>query len=115
MLPMIDMLVKGREVRALVDTGCTMTVVSTKVCGQYSGMSSLVAFDGSVVQCKGEAKVPMVVNGVSMVMVVHGCGRNFFVRGGCGARAGCDSPTRGCDDWSCRCYIWRPNLWGCCG
>ncbi|KAF2344530.1 Aspartic peptidase domain [Trinorchestia longiramus] len=48
---------------ALVDTGCTMTVVHSKYIAQYDGDASISAFDGRKVKCKVAKRVKIVVQG----------------------------------------------------
>ena len=62
-LPVIDAEVEGCTVRALVDTGCATTVVSSHVVGNCEGVNYMVAFDGSQVRCQGRRTVQIVVRG----------------------------------------------------
>lgn len=57
-------MVKGVEVRALVDTGCLNTVVSSKIVGNCPGENYMIAFDGSRVKCQGSQQLIINVNGV---------------------------------------------------
>ena len=63
-LPVVDVWVGGRAVRALVDTGCSTTVVTPDLVNGCSGSSSMVAFDGREVPCRGMSLAQFVVRGV---------------------------------------------------
>ena len=74
-LPVIEVLVGGRAVRALVDTGCTTTLVRSSLVGDRVGESWMSAFDGRKVRCGGERPVNLEVGGtpveVSAVAIEH--------------------------------------------
>ena len=65
----------GREVRALVDTGCTTTMVRSSLVGERVGESWMSAFDGRKVRCGGERPMNLEVRGtpveVSAVAIEH--------------------------------------------
>ena len=65
-VPVINVVVNGRDARALVDTGCTTTMVHERFAGGVSGEAMVSAFDGRKVRCKGASKVEMVVAGDKM-------------------------------------------------
>ena len=65
-LPQVEVLVKGKRAKALVDTGCSTTVVAAHLVDNCSGTCSLVAFDGREVQCKGTSTIEFGVRGVQM-------------------------------------------------
>ena len=52
-VPVILAEVNGNQVRALVDTGCTNSMVTQRVAGRVHGQKEMVAFDGRRVRCKG--------------------------------------------------------------
>ena len=66
---------RGRAVRALVDTGCMTTMVRTSLVGDRVGESWMSAFDGRKVRCGGERLVNLEVVGtpveVSAVAIEH--------------------------------------------
>ena len=65
----------GREVRALVDTGCTTTMVRFNLVGERVGESWMSAFDGRKMRCGRERPVNLEVRGtpveVSAVAIEH--------------------------------------------
>ena len=74
-LPIIEVLVGGREVRELVDMGCTTTMVRSSLVGERVGESWMSVFDGRKVRCGGERPVNLEVRGtpveVSAVAIEH--------------------------------------------
>ena len=74
-LPIIEVRVEGREVRALVDTGCTTTMVRSSLVGERVGENWMSAFDGRKVRCGGERPMNLEVRGtpveVSAVAIEH--------------------------------------------
>ena len=65
-VPVINVTVNGREAKALVDMGCTTTMVHERLTDSVSGEAIVSAFDGREVRCKGSSEVGMVVAGESM-------------------------------------------------
>ena len=61
--------------RALVDTGCTTTMVRSSLVGERVGESWMSTFDGRKVRCGGERPVNLEVRGtpveVSAVAIEH--------------------------------------------
>ena len=57
------MAVNNQPVRGLVDTGCSTTLVHSKLVPKCSGSSTVVAFDGKTVNCEGYALVNLAVGG----------------------------------------------------
>ena len=51
-------------VRGLVDTGCTTTVISSRLVVGCKGKSCITAFDGRELQCREPSWVEMEVDGV---------------------------------------------------
>ena len=49
----------GQKAQALVDSGCTDTMVRAKLLNNWSGQSCIAAFDGSRVECLGLSQ-PMI-------------------------------------------------------
>ena len=73
-VPVIGVEVNDMKVRALVDTGCSRTMVRSSVPVQYGGKAKVVAFDGSSVECKGTGVVKLSVEGTCVevnVLVVY--------------------------------------------
>ena len=69
-MPIVNVDIFGQVVKALVDTGCSKTIVSRTVVDRVEGEGSVVRFDGSEVQCKGSAGVSLVVSNVRVDLVV---------------------------------------------
>ena len=55
-VPVISVLVNNRQAKALVDTGCTTTMVHERFSEGLSGEAVVSAFDGRKVRCKGTTK-----------------------------------------------------------
>ena len=60
-VPVVQVMVNGRLVHALVDTGCTTTMVHDNLVNGATGEAVMVAFDGREVVCKGLALVNLQV------------------------------------------------------
>ena len=69
-VPVIEVEVNSNKVRALVDTGCTSSMVTHRVARATQGESVMVAFDGRKVKCKGTATVSVNVGGERMQLLV---------------------------------------------
>ena len=85
-LPIVTVRVGARPVgvKALVDTGCSVTILASHLVSISSGASVVVAFDGRKVECQGTTDVELwvsdrpvkvravvadkVVNGIDVVM-----------------------------------------------
>ena len=68
-LPTVNITVCGRRVIALVDTGCSRTIVAPHLSeGSRGGKCDVVAVDGSRVRCLGESVVSAIVAGVPVRM-----------------------------------------------
>ena len=67
-LPIINVSSDDQQLKALVDTGCATTVVSSRVVGVCAGVSSMVAFDGSEVKCHGRCQLNLIISGVALVV-----------------------------------------------
>ena len=65
-MPVISVVVNGREARALVDTGCTTTMVHNRFADVVSGEAVVSAFDGRQVRCKWASNVEITVAGKKM-------------------------------------------------
>ena len=63
MLPVVEVRLGGRTLRALVDTGCSTTVVKTSLVDRCEGGSRMTAFDNRVVECRGVSWVDLMVAG----------------------------------------------------
>ena len=66
MLPIVDIFVCGRRARALVDTGCSKTILAPRVCQARGRSCTVIAIDGSEVPCRGEATVSMTLEGYNL-------------------------------------------------
>ena len=64
LLPQIVVTVNGKKVRALVDTGCTTTLVWASVIEYWEGASNVRAVDGREVRCCGETFAKIVVRNI---------------------------------------------------
>lgn len=57
----------GRVARALVDTGCSTTVLVSRLAGKCEGEDNgLVAVDGREIRCKGAKEVELTVRGIRL-------------------------------------------------
>ncbi len=65
-LPSVSVVVRGHHLSALVDTGCSKTIVASWLCVSVKGQCSVIAVDGSKVRCRGEADVPILVDGTML-------------------------------------------------
>ena len=57
MLPLVNVVLSGVTLPALVDTGCSTILVRSKYSRRANGSFSVVAFDGRVVKCRGKEEV----------------------------------------------------------
>ena len=64
-LPSVEVVVNGIPVVALLDTGCTTSLVQYDDAGTYYGQTKVVAFDGKYVDCLGKSKVEFEIGGKS--------------------------------------------------
>ena len=69
-VPVIMAEVNGNQVRALVDTGCTNSMVTQRVAGRVHGEKEMVAFDGRRVRCKGTSTARVRVGDETMQLQV---------------------------------------------
>ena len=69
-VPVINIRLNGQSVQALVDTGCTKSMVRTGLCDKVESETVLVAFDGSEVECKGAARVNVSIGSKSVTQEV---------------------------------------------
>lgn len=68
-LPTVSITVGGRGVKALVDTGCSRTIIARHLSeGSRGSKCEVVAVDGSRVRCLGESVVSAIVAGVPVRM-----------------------------------------------
>ena len=56
-VPVINVQLNGQSIQALVDTGCTKSMVRAGLCDKVERKTVLVAFDGSEVKCEGAGRV----------------------------------------------------------
>ena len=79
-LPSVEVVVNGIPVVALLDTGCTTSLVQSEIAGTHYGKTRVVAFDGKHVDCLGKSKVEFEVGGKSLMkeaLVVNSIVCNF--------------------------------------
>lgn len=67
---MIEALSGDKKVRALVDTGCSTVVVKASLVDRVEGMSRMVAFDNSEVECRGMSWLDILVAGTPVEVFV---------------------------------------------
>ncbi|GFO16629.1 cellular nucleic acid-binding protein [Plakobranchus ocellatus] len=60
-VPLIDVRINGRFYKAMVDTGCTMSLARHDFVTNCVGESTLVAFDGRSVKCRGVAAATLAI------------------------------------------------------
>ena len=58
----------GRKLRALVDSGCTTTLVAPEIAEDWNGKSRITVIDGKDVDCKGISLVKLEVSGMELIM-----------------------------------------------
>ena len=63
-LPIIDIKVNGKHARALVDTGCSKTIVTEAYCDECSGEVQILTVNGSKIKCEGEFDALLDIRGV---------------------------------------------------
>ena len=68
--PKVEVIIEGERVRDLVDTGCTTTMVRTRLVTGWSGSSRVVAFDGRGVKCRGMSNVNLELDGQELNLKV---------------------------------------------
>lgn len=61
-LPVIDVYVFGKNVKALVDTGCSKSVLGPNLCDVEKRSCSIIGVDGRKIECRGEVVAPISVN-----------------------------------------------------
>ena len=61
-LPVIQLQVNKHRVRGLVDSGCTKTIVHSKLVTDCTGETLIRAFDGRQVRCRGYAMVELMID-----------------------------------------------------
>ena len=68
-LAVMKALVGEREVRALVDTGCSTTVVASRLVPGCEGKeSSLMTVDGREIVCEGEGNAKLMVQEIRLLV-----------------------------------------------
>ena len=60
-LPVVEVEINGNKLRALVDTGCSLTLVKSSVVMSVGRGPEVVAFDGRRVRCRGKSSVYIMV------------------------------------------------------
>ena len=66
LLPQIVVTVNGKKARALVDIGCTITLIRASVAEFWEGASNVRAVDGREVKCCGETVAKIVVRNIPL-------------------------------------------------
>lgn len=67
-MPIIDVIAGGQHIRALVDTGCSRSVVAPWVCAARGDVAPVGAVNGHDVTCIGSAIIPIVVDSVTSMV-----------------------------------------------
>ena len=62
-LPIVSAVINGRHVQALLDTGCSKSIIAPSLCDYYRGECDVITVDGSRVRCLGETVVPIMLDG----------------------------------------------------
>ena len=66
-LPLINVCVQGKQFKALVDTGCSKSVLSPKVCKSWKKIRQyVVTVDGSQLPCVGKVTTPLSIDGCAI-------------------------------------------------
>jgi len=65
-VPVVEVVVDKRKVLALIDTGCTRSMVVRSLSHKAAGETSVLAFDGREVRCLGYDKVKVKIGEVSV-------------------------------------------------
>ena len=81
-LPRVNVMVNGVMVIALVDTGCSNSLVESDLVERCYGKSNLIAFDGREVESQGHSNVELCVAGQTVradLMVVERIACDFKV------------------------------------
>ena len=65
-LPVVMVRKDGRALKALVDTGCTNSMVWSQHVEGNLGWTNVTAFDGSEIKCKGLAMITITVRGIEV-------------------------------------------------
>ena len=65
-LPINEVVINGRKLRALVDTGCTATLLIPEIAEDWNGKSRITVVDGRDLDCKGISLVKLVVSGMKL-------------------------------------------------
>lgn len=68
MSPQVEVTLNRRSEKALVDTGCTSTIVTKDMVDTCNGTSSITAVDGREVKCNGTSIVRLMVRGMSLTI-----------------------------------------------
>ena len=58
----------GRSALALVDTGCSQSVVAQNLMSRVYGKQQIMSIDGRRIQCAGEEMHTMIVGGKALVV-----------------------------------------------
>ena len=58
-MPKMSVTVGGRKIMALVDTGCTTTMVKSHLVTGWNGNGRVIAFDGRKVKCCGTSNIEL--------------------------------------------------------
>ena len=71
-LPMVDVVISGKKVRGLLDTGCSNTIVKANLVKDWDGASYVKTFDGRTTKCVGYAWVDVNLSGFKVRVKVIG-------------------------------------------
>eukprot|EP00096_Caligus_rogercresseyi_P016665 TRINITY_DN944_c0_g1_i3.p1 TRINITY_DN944_c0_g1~~TRINITY_DN944_c0_g1_i3.p1 ORF type:complete len:942 (+),score=61.63 TRINITY_DN944_c0_g1_i3:649-3474(+) len=63
--PIIPLIINGKKAHGLLDTGCSKTVVSSRLINKLVPLRpvSVMGFDGSITRCRGKSEASLKING----------------------------------------------------
>ena len=73
-LPIIEVVMNSKKLRALVDSGCTTTLVTPEITDDWNDKSRITVLDDRDVDCKGISLMKLVVSGMKLninAVVMH--------------------------------------------
>ncbi|XP_076049741.1 uncharacterized protein LOC143030477 [Oratosquilla oratoria] len=70
-MPIVDIWVRGRHARALIDSSCSTTIVRTDIVQEFrQGDVVLTTVDGRETMCEGDQEIEMIVEGIPIRLKV---------------------------------------------
>ena len=70
-VPVVEVTIAGNKTLALIDTGCSQSMVVRRFTDKVSGETSVLAFDGREVRCLGYSRLSVEVGGETVVQDVR--------------------------------------------